>query len=115
MARRTSLKIVICLSALQIVYGQSATEESRAYRIVKLSEASARVGPDYRPKLLGEAVRVQGLVQAAVLDAPDASYLALLDADGQSSGLMLVFSGDNESRKPTGARNFGSAPSRARN
>ncbi|MCX6612695.1 MAG: hypothetical protein NTW74_17820, partial [Acidobacteria bacterium] len=102
MARRTSIKIVICLSALQIVYGQGATEESRAYRIVKLSEASARVGPDYRPKLLGEVVRVQGLVQAPVLDAPDASYLALLDAEGKSSGLMLVFSGDNESRKPTG-------------
>jgi hypothetical protein len=103
MARRTGLKIVIGLCALQLVYGQGGGEELRAYRMVKLPEASARVGPDFRPKLLGEAVRVQGLVQAAVLDAPDASYLALLDAESKASGLMLVFSGDNESRKPTGS------------
>ena len=73
-----------------MVYGQGAVEESRGYRIVKLSEASARVGPDYRPKLLGEAVRVQGVVQASVLEAPDASYLPLLDVEGKNSGLMLV-------------------------
>jgi len=102
MAPRTSLNIVIGLCALQMVYGQGAVEESRGYRIVKLSEASARVGPDFRPKLLGEAIRVQGLVQASVLDAPDASYLPLLDAESKNSGLMLVFSGDNESKKPSG-------------
>ncbi len=61
------------------------------------------MGPDYRPKLLGEAVRVQGIVQANVLEAPDASYLPLLDAETKNSGLMLVFSGDNESRKPIGS------------
>ncbi len=100
MAQRTSLKLAIFCCLVQSAFGQSATGEVLPYRLVKLTEAAERLAPDYRPKLLGEAVRVQGLVQAAVLDAPDASYLPLLDAETKSSGLMLVFSGDNQSKKP---------------
>lgn len=103
MAHRTSLRILIGLCALQFASGQSANEDTRAYRMVSLPEAAARVQPDYRPKLLGEMVRVKGIAQTTVLEAPDASYLPLLDADSKNSGLMLVFSGDNESGKSSGS------------
>ena len=33
------------------------------YRMVTLEEAGARTGPDFKPALLGETVRVRGIVQ----------------------------------------------------
>jgi hypothetical protein len=68
------------------------------YRTVTLEEAAARSGADFKPALLGETVRVRGIVQAAPLEAPDAIYLALADTERKSSGFMLVYSGDNKER-----------------
>jgi len=87
--------------------GQLASDEVRNYRRVSLAEASARVGIDYMPKLLGETVRVRGVIQALVLEAPEANYLPIVDEQGH--GLMLIYSGDNLSGKPgTGQANVGS-------
>ncbi|MBZ2183257.1 MAG: GAF domain-containing protein [Bryobacter sp.] len=72
------------------------------YRMVTLEEAGARTGPDFKPALLGETVRVRGIVQADPIEAPDATYLALLDAERKTKGLMLVYSGDNRERAAQG-------------
>jgi C4-dicarboxylate-specific signal transduction histidine kinase len=72
------------------------------FRLVTLEEAGARTGADFKPALLGETVRVRGIVQADPIEAPDAIYLALLDADRKTMGLMLVYSGDNRERAAQG-------------
>lgn len=73
------------------------------YRTVTIEEAAARSGSDFKPALLGEAVRVRGIVQAPPLEAPDATYIAILDVDRKNSGLMLVYSGDNKEGLPRAA------------
>jgi signal transduction histidine kinase len=100
MARATTLVSILLWHAAAIGLAQSAGEDLLSYRPVSLVEASARVQPDFRPKLLGEAVKVQGIVQAVPLEAPEAVYLAIVDAQAKTSGLMLVFSGDNEAKRP---------------
>lgn len=93
MARRSYL--LITLLALPL-FGQ----DSAGFRRVSLAEASARTGPEFRPQLLGESVRVRGIIQAPLLEAPDAGYLAITDEETQSIGLLLVYSGDNKADSP---------------
>ena len=94
---------LIAFSVLSLLVGpargQMAPEDTRSFRLVSIAEASERVGPDFRPRLLGESVRVEGIVAASFLEAPDATYLPILDAKTKIAGLMLVFTGDNESKR----------------
>lgn len=86
MARiRPILFALICLNA----FGQTPP------RVVSLAEASARLEPDFRTKLLGESVQVSGVVVLPPIEAPDAIYLAIQDAAPAQHGLMLVFTGEN--------------------
>lgn len=101
MASTTVLRYVLFVLAAGVALAQNGGEESRNYRWVTLAEASARVQPDYRPKLLGELVRVKGIVQTTLLEASDASYLPILDTQNQSSGLVLLYSGDNKANRPS--------------
>lgn len=100
MVSNTNLKLALLSLLAASALAQETGEDSRNYRQVTLAEAAARVGPDYRPKLLGELVRVQGIVQTPILEASDASYLAILSADQQPTGLLLLYSGDNKAKKP---------------
>ncbi|MFN8942728.1 MAG: GAF domain-containing protein [Acidobacteriota bacterium] len=88
-----AIAFLLCLLTL-------AAQEN--YRMVTLDEAGARTGPDFKPALLGETVRVRGIVQADPIEAPDATDLALLDAERRAKGLMLVYSGDNRERAAQG-------------
>lgn len=103
MARTEFIAAILTLSFACLAFGQAAPEDTRSFRLVSIPEAAERIGPDFRPKLLGESVRVQGIVEAALLEAPDASYLPILDPQSKNAGLMLVFSGDNESKRSIGA------------
>lgn len=82
---RPILLTLFCLAA----NGQTAP------RAASLADASARIEPDYRPKLQGEIVEVKGVVVLPPIEAPDAIYLAIQDPVPAQQGLMLVFSGDN--------------------
>jgi len=94
MVNKPILKYALILLALGVATAQDS------YRPVTLAEASQRVLPDYRPKLLGELVRVTGIVQTPLLDASDASYLPILDQQTHSNGLILLYSGDNKEKRP---------------
>jgi signal transduction histidine kinase/CheY-like chemotaxis protein len=100
MARRphpAPLSVAVLAIALSVA---RLPAQSPAARAVSLAEAAERVAPDFRPKLLGEQVKVSGIVSAPILDAPDASYLSLLDGTGKNNALLLVFSGDNKAQQP---------------
>ena len=103
MARTNYITLSLLLSFTGSVFGQTVQAEARSLRLVSISAAAERIGPDFRPRLLGESVRVQGIVQTSLLEAPDATYLPILDAQSKSEGLMLVFSGDNESKRSLGS------------
>jgi CheY-like chemotaxis protein len=100
MVSNSTLRLALLSLLTGLSVAQENAEDGRNYRSVTLADASARVAPDFRPKLLGELVRVKGIVQTAILEASDASYLAILDAENKSSGLLLLYSGDNKSKKP---------------
>lgn len=82
---RPLILVLICCS----VFGQNAP------RSVSLAEASARLEPDFRPKLSGELVEVQGIVAHPPIEAPDAVYLAIQATTPDRHGLMLVFTAAN--------------------
>jgi signal transduction histidine kinase/CheY-like chemotaxis protein len=96
MVKATYLGSVLLAVGMSIAWGQ----EINNYRAVTLEQAAERLAPDYRPKLLGEMVRVQGVVQSTMLDAPDATYLPVSNPQ-RTAGLLLVYSGDNATRKPS--------------
>jgi signal transduction histidine kinase len=64
-------------------------------RPVSLEEAVARLEPDFRPKLAGATVIVEGVVALPPIEAPDAVYLGIRSEKPPARGLMLVFAGDN--------------------
>lgn len=102
MARATHY--VALLAACLAAWGQAPPDAGdRGYRPVSLTEAAERTAPDFRPKRLGDLVRVSGIASAAMVEAPDATYLGLTNGPSAESGLMLIFSGDNKPIAPAAA------------
>ncbi len=86
-----------------LIFAITLWASAQGPRPVSLAEAGARAGADFRPKLLGEPVTVQGVVSGPPLAAADGVYLPLADASAGPHGLMLVFSGDNAAAQPAAA------------
>ncbi|MBM3760304.1 MAG: HAMP domain-containing histidine kinase [Acidobacteria bacterium] len=95
-----STTLIFASLALAVLHAQDAPPPSPPYRPVSLSEASARIQPDFKPKLNLEMVRVRGITISSLLEASDATYLAIADPEEPSHGLLLLYSGDNKERKP---------------
>lgn len=101
MAHHTTLSWLAGIVLAATALGQTPPPDpARTYRNVSLAEASTRAKEDFRPLLLGELVRVRGIVQMPMIDASDATYLPILDAEAKSNGLILLYSGDNKENRP---------------